>query len=448
MTAPRIAHLVYNDAGNDARVQKELLAHLNRGGEGKIFAVSRLGSGREPGPVTINGCDILRIPEFQAGDFLPAPLVKKIQAGVGTDWSGRQAQAQASSQAPTPVADSAPAQRSLSATALSMSKSLAQNVAQRLYGPVRLGTWWLRLLGPLKDYRPDLIHANDANTLVPALIASKVLGIPFVYDSHELWTKRNVRVDRILAPYVEQLIEALGITRAAGVITVSPSIASWLQHHYKLGEMPSLVRNIPLPRQDGPGRLRELAGLSESDTIVSYSGGVTTGRGLEEAVDCLVGLPSDVHLVMLGYGDQAYIASLFERARNAGVASRVHLVGPVGPSEVASALSDADVALVAIEPKVLSYRFALPNKLFEALHGGIPVVATDLPDMREIVETYEAGEVFSWGDAEGLARAITSVRNDRERYAAGAARAASELTWAGEAETLLATYESALEGQK
>lgn len=440
----RIAHLVYNDASNDARVQKELTAHLGAGGEGKIFAVSRLGSGREPGEFTINGCDIVRLPEFQAGDILPAPLVKKIQAGVGTDWSGRQAQARSVEQAqPSP----SPARPSLKGQAIGLGKKLAQGVAQRLYGPVRLGTWWMRVIGPLQQYRPDLIHANDANTLVPAMIASKILGVPYVYDSHELWTKRNVRVDRILAPYVEQLIEALGIIRAAGVITVSPSIASWLQERYKLGQMPSLVRNIPLPKKDGPGQLRQLAGLSENDTILSYSGGITTGRGLEEAVDCLATLPDDVHLVMLGYGDRAYIASLMERANLRGVDDRVHLVGPVGPSDVSSALSDADVALVAIEPTVLSYRFALPNKLFEALHGGIPVVCTDLPDMKEVVEAYGAGEVFAWGDANGLASAIAAVRQNRDSYADGAARAARELTWEGEARVLLDTYKAAVEGR-
>src|SRR5699024_6788085 len=102
-------------------------------------------------------------------------------------------------------------------------------------------------------------------------------------------------------------------------------------------------------------------------------------------------LPEHVHLVVLGYGDPAYLAALQRRATALGVAQRMHLVGKVAPHEVAGALADADLSVVFVRPTCLSYEYSLPNKLFEAVHAGIPVAAADLPDTREVVEQYCVG---------------------------------------------------------
>src|SRR5699024_7415736 len=94
----------------------------------------------------------------------------------------------------------------------------------------------------------------------------------------------------------------------------------------------------------------------------------------------------DVHFVLLGYGEAAALEEVTEQAHAHGVAHRVHLIGAVAPDEVSRALADGDVAVVHELPICLSYRYALPNKLFESIRAGLPIAAADLPDMKAVVE--------------------------------------------------------------
>ncbi len=296
---------------------------------------------------------------------------------------------------------------------------------------------------------------------MPGRLIARRTGAALVYDAHELWRHRNVR-DRPVGKHVEALTERVVIRRADGVITVSPSIARWLQRTYRLRELPTLVRNIPAagePTDPASGRLRQLAGLAPTDQVIAYGGRITTSRGLEETIAALALLPGHVHLVVLGYGDPGYLAQLDRRIEEAGVRDRVHLVGKVAPHEVAGALADADLSVVFVRPTCLSYEYSLPNKLFEAIHAGLPIAAADLPDTREVVERYGVGEIFglarpdddgevppSSTDAEAVAMAatITRILAGPDAYRRAARAAASELTWQHEEEALLALYRRVL----
>ena len=149
---------------------------------------------------------------------------------------------------------------------------------------------------------------------------------------------------------------------------------------------------------------------------------------------------------MLGYGEPDYLDTVWAAARDAGVAERVHQVGPVAPHEVSDALSDADLSVVHVRPTCLSYRFALPNKLFESIRAGLPVAAADLPDIRAVVEGLGVGEVFDGEDPTALAATITAILADPERYRAAARAAAPSLTWETEIGALIGAYRQALMG--
>src|SRR5699024_1081429 len=109
-------------------------------------------------------------------------------------------------------------------------------------------------------------------------------------------------------------------------------------------------------------------------------------RGIEETIAALPHLDEDVHFVLLGYGERAALDQVWAEAARHGVADRVHLVGAVAPEDVSRSLADGDVAVVHVRPICLSYRYALPNKLFESIRAGLPIAAADLPDMRQVVE--------------------------------------------------------------
>jgi glycosyltransferase involved in cell wall biosynthesis len=112
----------------------------------------------------------------------------------------------------------------------------------------------------------------------------------------------------------------------------------------------------------------------------------------------------------------------------------------VAPDQVAAVLSSAHCALVAIQPTCLSYRYSLPNKLFEAVQAGVPVVATNLPDVASVVNDYGLGTLFRAGSVEELAAAVTRVLCDGRAARAGVARAAADLCWEVEVRRLLSCY--------
>ena len=444
-TAPRIAVLVYNDCANDSRVHKESASLRAEGYDVRIIAVERRELGRTAGAAPLpDGRVLERVPEFAIERLLPA-LVPWWR-GLIREGAGR-----------GPGEGAAPRPGSLAVPADGMTRVRTRllqglrSVGERAYRTLAQGTYWVNATRAGVRFAPDVVHANDANTLVPALAIRALSRTPvgIVYDSHELWRHRNVRQDRLLAPLVEHLTESIGIRRADGVLTVSPSIAEWLTRTYRLAERPLLVRNIPVA--DGApdrrtGVLRERAALGPQDRVIAYGGRITTARGIEETLAALPHLEDHIHFVLLGYGEESALEDVRARARDLGVEHRVHLVGAVPPDEVSRALADGDVAVVHVRPICLSYRFALPNKLFESIRAGLPIAAANLPDMSEVVEDLGVGEVFRGASPEDLATALRAILDAPEAYRERAVAAAPRLTWEREIDGMISMYRRVLAG--
>lgn len=446
----RVALLVYNQVSTDNRVLKTAATLREHGAEVLIVGSARPGFPAGP-DVVGDALAIQRAPDFVLADLLPGLArtvrqIREVRAVVAEPAATPVVDAPVTEGPVTdaPVTDAPVADRPAAVPMSRRAGRVVGDLWMRLYQVVRLLWFWGGTIRVLRAWRPDVVHANDGNTLAPALVLRARVGAQIVYDAHELWTRRNVRRDRVLAPFVEAVTEWFGARAAAGVITVSPSIVTWMRRRFRLRTDPTLVRNIPhrvgpVPRR-ADGRLRELAGLTSADRVIGYCGGVTTGRGLEETLQALTELDDRTHLVMLGYGDPGYVAGLLALARAQGVDRRVHLVGPVPGPEVPAALADADVSVVYVRPICLSYRYSLPNKLFESIHAGLPVVAADLPDTAAVVRRYGVGDTFSPDRPHELATAIERVIAEESRYRAAATAAADDLDWSREAERLVALY--------
>ncbi len=446
LAGARVALLVYNDAHADARVIKTATSLRDAGAEVRIFAVARARSGYPEGHDTVGpDVPVQRAPEFELVRY--APWLVDVARRV----LGRAAPSAAAAAPPSttttpdlpaaPVSSAAP---SLRQRALAVGNDLWL----RGFRTASLGLYWREAARAAVAWTPDVVHANDGNTLAPAWWVARRTGACVVYDAHELWRHRNVRQDRPLAPHVEAAIESLAIRRAAGVVTVSPSIAHWLQTTYQLPVLPTLVRNIPR-RADEPaapsrGRLRQLAGLSAGAQVIAYGGRITTSRGIEETLEALAMLPQHVHFVLLGYGEPDYLATLQARVAARGLGRRVHFVGKVPPAEVSTALADADLSVVYVRPVCLSYEFSLPNKLFESIHAGLPVAAADLPDTAAVVREHGVGEIFDADSPADMARTISTVLADPQRYRDASRAAAEVLTWQHEEAELLGLYRKVL----
>jgi len=299
--------------------------------------------------------------------------------------------------------------------------------------PAAIWGFWRQSSAAVVEWQPDVVHCQGGGALPGAAQAAAELGVPLVYDSAELWRGRR-GVGRAA-------VERRFIRRAARVVAASDAAADWLQQRYALDEPVIVVRNTisaPAAARSAPG-LRELAGAAEGRLIV-HAGPVTRGQGLAVAVDALAGLPDDNVLVVLGPTDPLQVRWVRRQLSRSGVAGRVRFCPANRTDRVIELARQADLGLVGLEPSCLAHRLALPSELFVAIQAGLPIVATDLPDIAAVLRRYGCGLTFRPGDAVDLVRAASTVFAEGEVCRAGAATAARELSWERERYRLIEMY--------
>ncbi len=291
----------------------------------------------------------------------------------------------------------------------------------------------------IRRLRPDVIHAHDAAMLLPGIIGARLTGALLVYDSHELATSVPYR-DRAWAWFVAA-IERVVVPRCAAVITVSDGIARRLRARYRLAVEPTVVRNVSELHIAGRGGLRLRMGLDAHTPLVLHQGAPAPARGCEMLVEAVARLEG-VHLAFLGDAEEGYGEELRAAVRDRGVANRVRLLGSVPLTELLAHTAEADVGVTLLQDTCQNHRLALPNKLFEYIAAGVPVVASALPETQRLIETHGVGWCSPPEDPAALAKVIArALREGRDPALTGRLRdAAEELCWAREQHRLLGLY--------
>jgi glycosyltransferase involved in cell wall biosynthesis len=272
--------------------------------------------------------------------------------------------------------------------------------------------------------KADAYHGHDLTGLQAAGRASRLHGGALVYDSHEIFLESgpNATRPRILKRILARS-ERSWAHLAAALVTVNRSLAVELGR--RLNPARTVVVhnaperwNPPVPR---PDLIRAATGIPSDEPIALYHGGFSADRGLEELAAAVLqpGLER-VHAVYLGYGSQR--SMLDAMAADSRFGGRLHVLDAVPPDELASWVASADVGVMAIQSSTLNHRMSTPNKLFECLAAGLPVVASDFPEMREIIMADPAGPlgiVCRPDDPAEIARSIAAIveRPSEEREA-------------------------------
>lgn len=294
-------------------------------------------------------------------------------------------------------------------------------------------------------WRPDVVHAHDLNTMYAAKLVRDKLPVKVVYDSHELWVHRNrvgreAKFETVLDRWVEKWL----IRKANGIITVCESIGDWLEHEYPGIPSPVILRNMPhrlvknINTTVAP--LGERLGLDADTITMIYTGKITSGRGIEIGLESLVNIPK-LHFVLLGYGEASFVEYIHQRIAELDIAERVTFCDPVPHHEVTQFIYGADFALVYIEPVCLSYEFALPNKLFESIQAGIPIMGSKLVEIQNLVESENLGMCFSSAAelTENIKNGLTPEK--LQQWRASIVEVQGKLCWEVEQQQLLDLYD-------
>ncbi len=280
--------------------------------------------------------------------------------------------------------------------------------------PLAVRGWWRTLR---REVEPaDLYHAFG------------ILAIPVALDLGRS-ARRQGRAGRVVYDVIDVILESNNYARvprpllawyrwrerrwarrADAIVTVNDPIADHLARAWPTRERPTVLLNCQ-PRWDPPDPrpdlIRATAGLPPERRLVLFLGRLGRERGLEEAAEAVLRV-DDAALVMLGFGPWA--DALRERDRDPRFAGRHVTLPAVPPDDVPAWTASADVSIVAVPANSLNQRLSTPNKFWESLTAGTPVVVgRELEVMRAIVEEHRLGAVADPADPDDLARALSSL---------------------------------------
>jgi glycosyltransferase involved in cell wall biosynthesis len=293
-----------------------------------------------------------------------------------------------------------------------------------------------------RSCRPQIIHANDLDTLPAGFVASRLTGARLVYDAHELWT--DVGSVGAFGKSVALWLEKAVSRRASAVVAVSRHRAEIMSETLGIPQ-PLVVMNTPF--YTPPEALQEGAWLApfQGKRIVLYQGGYADYMGLPDVALAAQYLPEDVVLVFRGYGRAE--KNLRDTIEQNGLSARVFLIPAVPMNAMVQSAVGADLGIITYKPVNKNSQYAAPNKMFEYMMAGVPSVGSDLPYIREILCGLGVGELFVPGDSQDLARVINGLLNEPAKLAAMKQRclaSAAQFCWEKEGAKLMQTYERVL----
>ena len=305
-------------------------------------------------------------------------------------------------------------------------------------GSIFYAEYTIRLLFYLLFKKCDLLVANDLDTLLPNYLVSKWRKKPLVYDSHEYFCGELSVVSKPISYKVWHGIEKFCFPKLKTVITVSQSIVDQYEKEY--GIRPYLVRNIPPAATPLVTATRQSLQMPDDKTVLLLQGsGINEGRGGEEIVQAMQYLP-DCHLFIVGNG--TVLPQLKRMSAEMNLQDRITFVPRQTPENLFNYTSLADMGMAIDTDQSANLRFSLPNKIFDYIKAGLPMVVSNLVERARIVRQYKVGTIAESVTPEALAAAVKEL-SDPELLAQcreNCKTAARELTWENEEKVLEQVY--------
>jgi len=302
-------------------------------------------------------------------------------------------------------------------------------------GPLFYLNYNIRLFFFLLFHKVDVLWSNDLDTLLPNFWISKLKGVQLIFDSHEYFTEVPELINRPKKQAIWKWLEKKIVPQLKQVLTVSNSIAELYRKEY--GVEVKVLKNAPLAKKITV----EVENIQkEGDKIIIYQGAINVNRGIELMVETMLYL-ENVQLCIVGKGDIEHKISKLIIEKE--LQEKVKMLGEIPLEKLHGYTEQANLGLSLEEDKGLNYRYALPNKLFDYIHAGIPVMVTDLPEMSKLVKQYNVGVVIEQYEAKYLAEIIKTMLNDEEKmkqWKQNAVKAAQELNWENEEHVIIELF--------
>lgn len=276
--------------------------------------------------------------------------------------------------------------------------------------------------------KADLYWANDLDTLLPVYLMAKLRRKKIVYDSHELYTEQPSLQGKNAKKKIWETVERWCMPGVDRFITVNGSIADWYKEKYGKGvgvvmNMPllSVTKNIVPVTDFYPGR----------KILILQGSGIHKGRGGPEIVAAMAHLDATYLLVIIGTGDA--LPLMQSMVKEKALEEKVVFLPRMPYREMMAYTKASALGLHLDAPDgSLNSLYSSPNKLFDYIHAGIPVLAAPGAEIRKVVDKWKIGFYLEQVDPVSLAHSIMEVFSNSGLVAerkVNTQKAAPELCW-------------------
>jgi glycosyltransferase involved in cell wall biosynthesis len=247
--------------------------------------------------------------------------------------------------------------------------------------------WMFKLFFRFKKGKVNYVNCHNLAALPIGMLFKLFSGSKVVYDTHELETERCGwgKGRKICAKILERFL----IYKTDLVVVVSESICQWYKEKYKLNNICTVLnipRSIGIEPTEPRNILKEKFNLKDDDILFIYQGALGESRGIEILLKAFSKADRKKHIVFMGYGELEDTIKKHE-----SLFSNIHFQSAVKPEEINTYARSADIGISLIENTCLSYFYSMPNKLFEYILSGLPVVVSNFPDMGRFVDENKCG---------------------------------------------------------
>ena len=310
-------------------------------------------------------------------------------------------------------------------------------------GPFFYLEYTIRLFFYLLFNKADLLFANDLDTLIPNFMVSKIKGSKLVYDTHELFTEVPELEQGGFKKQIWTSIEKQLFPQIKTVITVNQSIADYYSNLYKKDI--SVVRNIPHSSNFKNINLKtrnELGMPTDKRILIMQGSGINIHRGSEEVLEAMQYIDNAV-LYIIGGGD--VIATLKKMTGELKLNDKVVFIDKLPFHELIQYTFNADLGLTLDKANNINYQFSLPNKLFDYIHCGIPILSSQLIEIKKIIDQYQIGDFIPSHNPKDIADKINAIfKTDSllKKWKENVKIAKSDLNWENEEKILISAIKS------
>ena len=291
-----------------------------------------------------------------------------------------------------------------------------------------------------KSDKKTILLANDLDSLLPFYLVSKLYRLPLVFDSHEIFSELPSLNNRPKTKKVWKTLERFLIPKVKHFYTVSDGYANWFKKEY--GANPAVIRNVPNRTKLNDKQdfiFFRLPPNPNNEKIVMYQGAINMSRGIDKMIEAFQYIDNCQFWIA---GDGPKKTEYEQMVKDLNLTNRIHFLGNIPPKTLKTITPLAEIGMSMEEDLGLSYRYALPNKLFDFMQAGIPILGTNLPEIKKTIEEYKVGKVIDNHNPKHIAEKLQEILNEgKKAYKINLQEAAKELCWENEENKLKTIFE-------